>query len=137
MHLPSNMHIEAHEGIKTHWDTPIWILNWLSQITDFCTRKRTQLLRLRDIYFRKLHCGEICLGRFPLRARYYPFVFSKSEPKAGRGVSEVIPSDPLEQSSKTKSLPHYLDTRKVFLNKKHTHLWGGILPYDHVKNKLK
>ena len=46
--LLSNIYFEAREGIKTRWDTPIWI--WVSRIADFCTRKRPQLLHLRDIY---------------------------------------------------------------------------------------
>ena len=49
----SNIYFEAREGIKTCWDTPIWI--WVSRIADFCTRKGTQLLHLRDIY----HAGVI------------------------------------------------------------------------------
>ena len=47
--LLSNIYFEAREGIKTRWDTPIWI--WVSRIPNFCTRKRTQLLHLRDLYF--------------------------------------------------------------------------------------
>jgi hypothetical protein len=46
--LLSNIYFEAREGIKTRWDTFVWIS--LSRIADFYTRKRTQLLCLRDIY---------------------------------------------------------------------------------------
>ena len=46
--LLSNIYFEARERIKTRWDTPIWI--WVSKISVFCTRKRLQLLHLRDIY---------------------------------------------------------------------------------------
>ena len=45
----SNIHFEAREGIKTRWDTPIWIL--VPKIARFCTPKRSQLLSMRDIYF--------------------------------------------------------------------------------------
>ena len=48
LRLLSNIYFEARKGIKTRWDTPIWI--WLTRIADFCTRKGTQLLHLRDIY---------------------------------------------------------------------------------------
>jgi hypothetical protein len=47
--LLSDIYFEAREGIKSRWDTPIWI--WVSRIPNFCTRKQSQLLRLRDIYF--------------------------------------------------------------------------------------
>ena len=48
LRLLSNIYFEAREGIKTRWDTPIWI--WVPRIANFCTRKRSQLLGLRDIY---------------------------------------------------------------------------------------
>ena len=49
--LLSNIHFEAREGIKIRWDSLIWI--WVSRIPNFCTRKRSQLLHLRDIYTKK------------------------------------------------------------------------------------
>ena len=51
--MPSNIHFEAHEVIKTRWDTPIWIL--VTKIAGFCTRNGTQLLSLRDIYVQVLY----------------------------------------------------------------------------------
>ena len=48
LHLFSNIYVEVYKGIKSRCYFFIWIS--IPRIPNFCTRKRTQLLRLQDIY---------------------------------------------------------------------------------------